>query len=76
MQAEPNKMPLPALPWFGVLHFLSGHCPALDVDAFPDLFVDELVDVGAEPAGDVLSFSCYLFELGKVWQGVLLPPGF
>ena len=46
--------------------FLGSDSPPFDVHAFPDLLVDELIDFGAEPTRDVLSFPGHLFELGEV----------
>ena len=48
MQAQPGKMFLSALPWFTVTDFFGSNGPALDVDALPYLFVDELIDVGTK----------------------------
>ncbi len=76
MQAQPGEMFLPALSRLVVPDLLGSDGPPLDVDAFPDLLVDELVDFGAEPTGDVLSFPGHFFEFGEVRHCVLLPPGF
>jgi hypothetical protein len=47
VDAQPGKVLHPALPWFIVPDLLGRYGPTHDVDAFPDLFVDELVDLGA-----------------------------
>src|SRR5437588_9385779 len=68
VHTEPGKMFLPALPWFIVPDLFGSDGPPLDVDAFPDLLIDELVDFRAEPTRDVLSFPGHLFELGEICQ--------
>ena len=59
---------LPALPRLIVPDLLSSDGPPLDIDAVPDLLIDELVDFGAEPTGDVLSFPSHLFEFSEICQ--------
>src|SRR5579859_2826072 len=73
MYAEPGEILLPALPWFIVPDLLSSNGPALDVHAFPDLLVDELIDLGAKPTSDLLRLLGHVLEFGEVWQGELLP---
>ncbi len=73
MDAQPGEILLPALPRLVVPDLLGSDGPSLDIHALPDLFVDELVDLGAEPTSDLLRFSGHLLQFGEVRQGVLSP---
>ena len=71
MATEPREVLQSPLPWLVVTHFLCLDGPAHDVDALPDLLVDELADAGTEATGDQLGCVGYLCQLGKVLEGAV-----